>query len=54
MPKIVILLADGFEEVEALAIVDVLRRPEIELTIAGLHEGHVTGPRKAGLLTDTA
>jgi 4-methyl-5(b-hydroxyethyl)-thiazole monophosphate biosynthesis len=53
MPNVVIFLADGFEEVEAMAIVDVLRRAEIEVTIAGLHEGHVTSARKVRVLPDT-
>jgi protein deglycase len=53
MPKVVILLADGFEEVEAVAIVDVLRRADIEVTIAGLHEGPVTSARKIRVLPDT-
>src|SRR4030042_4829218 len=52
MPKVVILLADGFEEVEAVAIVDVLRRADIEVTIAGLHEGPVTSARKIRVLPD--
>jgi 4-methyl-5(b-hydroxyethyl)-thiazole monophosphate biosynthesis len=53
MPNVVILLADGFEEVEAMAIVDVLRRAEIEVTIAGLHEGHITSARKVKVIPDT-
>ena len=53
MPKVVILLADGFEEVEAVAIVDVLRRAEIEVTIAGLHEGAIMSARKIRVLSDT-
>jgi protein deglycase len=53
MPNVVILLADGFEEVEAVAIVDVLRRADIEVTIAGLHEGPVTSARKIRVLPDT-
>ena len=53
MPKVAILLADGFEEVEAVAIVDVLRRAEIEVTIAGLREGPVTSARKVRILPDT-
>ena len=50
MPKVVVLLAEGFEEVEAVAIVDVLRRAEIEVTLAGLHEGPVTSARKIRVL----
>lgn len=53
MPKVVILLADGFEEVEAVAIVDVLRRAEIEVTLAGLHEGPIASARKVHILPDT-
>jgi 4-methyl-5(b-hydroxyethyl)-thiazole monophosphate biosynthesis len=53
MPKVVILLADGFEEVEAVAIVDVLRRAEIEVTIAGLHKGAVVSARNIRVLPDT-
>ena len=53
MAKVVILLADGFEEVEAVAIVDVLRRAEIEVTIAGLHDGPVASARKVRILPDT-
>ncbi len=53
MSKVVVLLADGFEEVEAMAIVDVLRRAEITVVIAGLHEGAVTSARKVRVLPDT-
>ena len=53
MPKVVILLAEGFEEVEAIAIVDVLRRADIEVVIAGLHEGPVTSARRVRVLPDT-
>lgn len=35
MSKVVILLAEGFEEVEAIAIVDVLRRVDIQRTKTG-------------------
>lgn len=37
-------LAEGFEEIEALMVVDVLRRAEIEVQMVSLVEGlHVTG-----------
>lgn len=35
--KILVPLAEGFEEVEAMAVVDVLRRAELEVVTAGLH-----------------
>ncbi|MBZ0154810.1 MAG: DJ-1/PfpI family protein [Alphaproteobacteria bacterium] len=53
MPKVVVVLADGFEEVEAMAIVDILRRGEIETVIAGLHGGPVVSARKVKVLPDT-
>ncbi len=53
MPRVVVVLADGFEEVEAMAVVDVLRRAEIETVIAGLHDGHITSARKVKVIPDT-
>jgi 4-methyl-5(b-hydroxyethyl)-thiazole monophosphate biosynthesis len=49
----VVLLADGFEEVEAMAIIDVLRRAEIDTVIAGLHSGPVTSARQVKVIPDT-
>lgn len=53
MSKVAVLLADGFEEVEAMAIVDVLRRAEIDVVIAGLHAGVVESARKVKVVPDT-
>jgi 4-methyl-5(b-hydroxyethyl)-thiazole monophosphate biosynthesis len=53
MPKVVIPLADGFEEIEAMAIVDVLRRAGIEVTVAGLHSGPIEGARRVKVVPDT-
>ena len=53
MPRVVVFLADGFEEVEAMAVVDVLRRAEIDVVIAALHEGPVTSARKVKVVPDT-
>lgn len=53
MAKVAVILADGFEEVEAMAIIDVLRRAEIEVTIAGLHDGHVLSARNVKVIPDT-
>ena len=41
--KAVILLATGFEEIEAVTAVDILRRAGIEIIIAGLDGASVTG-----------
>jgi len=53
MPRVLVPLAEGFEEIEALAIVDVLRRAEIEVVVAGLQPGPVTSVRKITVLPDT-
>ena len=44
MPTVLVPLAEGFEEIEAFAPVDLLRRADLEVTTAALAEGiHVTG-----------
>jgi len=51
--KVVIILADGFEELEAVTVIDVLRRAGIEIISAGLHEGPVLSTRQIKLIPDT-
>jgi 4-methyl-5(b-hydroxyethyl)-thiazole monophosphate biosynthesis len=36
--RILVPLADGFEELEAVAIVDILRRAQLDVTVGGLSE----------------
>lgn len=43
MDKSLMILAEGFEEVEALTIVDLLRRAELPVITAGLDSERVTG-----------
>ena len=53
MPKrILVPLAEGFEEIEAVAIVDVLRRAGLEVTTASLRPGPVTGAHGIALAAD--
>ncbi|MEM5814671.1 MAG: DJ-1/PfpI family protein [Candidatus Aenigmatarchaeota archaeon] len=53
MPKLLLLLADGFEEIEALTVVDVLRRAGIGVDMAGLTGNIVTGMNGVRIHVDT-
>lgn len=48
-----VYLAQGFEEIEALATVDFLRRCEIEVVTAGVGSQDVTGAHNITVLADT-
>lgn len=50
--RILVPLADGFEEIEAVTIVDVLRRADLEVVVAGLTPGPVTGSHGITIETD--
>lgn len=41
--RILIPLAEGFEEIEAIVVIDILRRADIEVVVAGLKEGLIEG-----------
>ena len=45
MAKALVLMAEGFEEIELTSIVDILRRGGVTVTIAGLKDGLITGAR---------
>ncbi len=51
--KAVVILASGFEEIEAVTVIDVLRRAEVTVTVAGLADGPVTGSHGITLTPDT-
>ena len=53
MPKVLVPLAQGCEELEAVTIIDLLRRAGIEVTTAGLDNEPVTASRGVRLLPDT-
>ena len=41
MAKVAVLMADGFEEVEALGVVDILRRAEVDVDTVSIKEEQV-------------
>ncbi len=53
MAHVLVPLANGCEELEAVTIIDLLRRAEIDVTTAGLEEGVITASRGVRLLPDT-
>ncbi len=53
MANVLVPLANGCEELEAVTIIDLLRRAEINVTTAGLEEGSIKASRGVVLLPDT-
>ncbi len=53
MSKVLVPLAQGFEEIEAVTIVDVLRRADIDVVTAGLAPGMVRASHGMQLVPDT-
>jgi len=45
MSRVLVPLAQGCEDMEAVTIIDLLRRAEIEVVVAGLEDGLITGSR---------
>jgi len=52
MSKVAVALAPGFEEVEALTIVDVLRRCGVEVITAGLGSSPIEGAHQVKVIPD--
>jgi len=52
MPKVLVPLAEGCEELEAVTIIDLLRRAGVEVVTAGLKPGIVKASRGVQLMPD--
>lgn len=54
MKKVVVFLADGFEEIEAIGTIDILRRCNIDVTICSIGSSHyVTAAHEVKVAPDT-
>jgi protein deglycase len=53
MKTALIIFADGSEELEAVTVVDILRRAGVSVTLAGLTSGTLRGSRGVMLMPDT-
>jgi len=53
MARVLVPLAEGCEELEAVTVIDLLRRAEIEVVTAGLTAGPVRASRNTVLVPDT-
>lgn len=52
MKKALVLLAPGFEEIELVTIVDILRRADIDVTVAGTVVGAITGRSQLQMIAE--
>ncbi len=49
---IYVFLADGFEEIEAVATIDILRRAELDVKIVGVGSKNITGAHHITIMAD--
>lgn len=52
MKKLAVIIADGFEELEAVTVIDILRRATINVEVLGLRNTHITGSRGITIVCD--
>lgn len=53
MKNVLVLFADGSEELEAITVVNILRRAGVSVTLAGLDAGALRGSRGVMLMPDS-
>jgi 4-methyl-5(b-hydroxyethyl)-thiazole monophosphate biosynthesis len=53
MKKVLVALAPGFEEIETITVVDILRRAGARVVLASTEEGPIEGSRGVSVLPDT-
>ena len=53
MKKVLVTLAPGFEEIETITVVDILRRAGARVVLAATEEGPIEGSRGVSVLPDT-
>ena len=54
MARVLVPIADGSEELEAITVVDLLRRAEIDVTIASLSGEMITASRGTKIVPDAS
>jgi protein deglycase len=52
MPRVAVLLAPGFEEIEAVTIIDVLRRADVDVKCVGVDADQVVGSHQIAIAAD--
>lgn len=52
MSKVIVPISEGFEEIEAISIIDILRRADVEVTIAAVEEIQINGAHNIKVLAD--
>jgi len=53
MAKVIVIVADGFEEIEAVSVIDILRRADVEVSVTGIKDGYATGAQNIVIRPDT-
>ena len=51
--KVLIVLSEGFEDIEAVAVIDVLNRCGVDVTVASLEKGNVKGAYGTRIIPDS-